>query len=81
MTQEARIETVIPPETVVVLIAGLLAVAHTIGHTFYEDDGIAKQAWDIYDAVFVEADERYKETGDGEATSGGEEDPGFGSRR
>lgn len=74
MTTEARIETVIPPETVVVLIAGLLAVAHTASGTFYEDDGVAKKAWDIYDAVFVEADERYKEAGDGEAEGGGARD-------
>lgn len=75
MTQEARIETVIPPETVVVLIAGLLAVAHVVVGKYYEDDGVAKQAWDIYDAVFVEADERYKEEHDGEAEGGSQHDP------
>lgn len=74
---DARVEHLVPTETVVLFIAGMLQVANKIAGTWSEPEDVAKKAWDIADAVWEEADSRYKENPDDETEGGGPRNPGL----
>jgi hypothetical protein len=60
----------IAPEQLVFAAATLIYVADKINGKYSESEKCAERAWDLYDAVFAEADERYKETGDETGSEG-----------
>lgn len=67
---EIRTEMILPPEQLVFVIAGLLEHGMVVSGAYIEHDVVARRAWDLYDAVFVESEERYKEGEDEEAKDG-----------
>lgn len=74
MTGETNIGGLqVAPEQLVFLAATVIYVCDKINGKYSETEKCAAKAWDLYDAVFAEADERYKETGD---ETGSEGNPG-----
>ena len=61
---------VIAAEQLVALMSTAIYVSCKISGKFTEPEKCAEQAWDLYDSVFAEADERYKETGDETGSEG-----------